>query len=115
MLNTTSKLNPDSAFVLPRLDHGRDDFTIIKEQRMKHRLEEINSIIKTQNYYDWLAEQKEQNSRSQATADPLWWRSQPCTHSASANATTALYAWTISLKMRKFVVFDARMPSTRIA
>lgn len=59
-----------SAFIVPRLGPGRrDDFTIIKEQRMKHRLEEINNAIKTQNYYDWLATQKEQS----VTADSIWW------------------------------------------
>jgi hypothetical protein len=72
LAGTASKLNPNSALVLPRLGHGRDDFTIIKEQRMKNRLEEINATIRTQNYYDWLASQKEQGSRLQDTADTLW-------------------------------------------
>jgi len=39
---------------------------------MKQRLEEINEIIKSQNYYEWLASQKEQESKSLIAADPLW-------------------------------------------
>ncbi|KAF2820707.1 hypothetical protein CC86DRAFT_333315 [Ophiobolus disseminans] len=59
------------AFILPRLGRGHDDFAIVKEQRMKQRLEEIDQIIKSQNYYEWLATQKEQESRSLIAADPL--------------------------------------------
>lgn len=61
------------AFVLPRVGHDRDDFEIIKEQRMRHRLEEINNIIKAQNYYEWLAAQKEEDSKTLIATDPLWY------------------------------------------
>jgi hypothetical protein len=42
---------------------------------MRRRLEEINSIIKAQNFYDWLTEQKEVGSRPALAPDPLWWHS----------------------------------------
>ncbi|KAF2033064.1 hypothetical protein EK21DRAFT_98394 [Setomelanomma holmii] len=60
-----------TALVLPRLGHGRDNFTIIKKERMKQRLVEINTIIKSQNFHDWLASQKEEGSKSSVPTDPI--------------------------------------------
>jgi hypothetical protein len=62
-------------FILPSTRGGRDDFAVIREERMRRRLEEINSIIKAQNFYDWLTEQKEVGSRPALGPDPLWWHS----------------------------------------
>ncbi|KAH7079951.1 hypothetical protein BKA63DRAFT_231237 [Paraphoma chrysanthemicola] len=60
-----------TAFVLPRYGRARDDFAIVKEQRMNQRLEEINTIIKSQHFHDWLASQKEEGSRSLLASDPI--------------------------------------------
>ncbi|KAH8728309.1 hypothetical protein GQ44DRAFT_702128 [Phaeosphaeriaceae sp. PMI808] len=38
---------------------------------MKQRLEEINTKIEAQNFYEWLAAQKEQNKKSLPATDPL--------------------------------------------
>jgi hypothetical protein len=40
---------------------------------MKQRLEDINNVIKTQNFYEWLADQKEQDSKCLVQTDPLWY------------------------------------------
>jgi E3 ubiquitin-protein ligase RHA2 len=60
------------AFVWPRGGGGHDGFAAIKEGRMKQRLEEINTTIKTQNFYDWLAEQKEHSTKTFSASDSLW-------------------------------------------
>jgi E3 ubiquitin-protein ligase RHA2 len=51
---------------------GHDAFEVVKEERMKQRLEEINNAIKSQHFYDWLASQKDLNPKSLLTTDPLW-------------------------------------------
>lgn len=61
------------AFIVPRLCHDRDEFAAIKAERMKQRLEEIDKVIKTQHYYDWLATQKEKNGESLLTTDAVWY------------------------------------------
>jgi len=60
-----------TAFIIPRLSHDRTDFAALKAERMKQRLDEIDSVIKTQHYYDWLATQKEKNGDSLLTTDPV--------------------------------------------
>lgn len=62
----------DRTFVMPRMSRQRERFAAIKAERMKQRLEEIDSIIKTQHFYDWLATQKERNGESLLTTDPVW-------------------------------------------
>jgi hypothetical protein len=40
---------------------------------MQQRLEEINKVIKTQNYYEWRTSQAEKNEKSLSASDPLWY------------------------------------------
>ncbi|OAL47197.1 hypothetical protein IQ07DRAFT_613824 [Pyrenochaeta sp. DS3sAY3a] len=54
--------------LLPRI--SRADDALEKEERTKMRLDELESIIKTQHFYDWLATQKEKNPGS-VTTDPI--------------------------------------------
>jgi hypothetical protein len=60
------------AFVWPRGGGGHDEFAGIKEGRMKQRLEEINTTIKTQKFHDWLAEQEEHKKKTLSASDSLW-------------------------------------------
>jgi hypothetical protein len=39
---------------------------------MQQRLVEINTIIKSQNFHDWLEAQKEGGSESLLASDPIW-------------------------------------------
>jgi hypothetical protein len=39
---------------------------------MKQRLEEINTRVKTQNFSEWLATQKEHDSKSLYDSESLW-------------------------------------------
>ncbi|KAJ4310388.1 hypothetical protein N0V94_008473 [Neodidymelliopsis sp. IMI 364377] len=43
-----------------------------KEERMQKRRDELESNIKTQHFYDWLATQKEKHPDSGLTTDPVW-------------------------------------------
>jgi hypothetical protein len=62
-----------SAFILPRCARGGESFSAIKGQRMQQRLEEINKVIKTQNYYEWRTSQpSEKDSKTFLAPDPLW-------------------------------------------
>jgi hypothetical protein len=62
-----------SAFILPRFARGGESFSVMKGQRMQQRLEEINKVIKTQNYYEWRASQQpEKDLKTFLAPDPLW-------------------------------------------
>jgi hypothetical protein len=39
---------------------------------MQKRRDELESNIKTQHFYDWLATQKEKHPDSELTTDPVW-------------------------------------------
>jgi hypothetical protein len=58
--------------VLPRIIRVSVTSEVINEDRMKRRLDEINSVIKTHNFYDWLASQRELNPQSLVTSDTVW-------------------------------------------
>jgi hypothetical protein len=104
------------AFVLPRIGPDRESFASIKERRRRQRLEDINDILKAQNYYEWRAAQKEEDSRDSIAIDPLWYdHLYTFSQSAPANVTTARFVSTTSLQMRRFAVFIVCMPSTPIA
>jgi hypothetical protein len=60
------------AFVWTRGSGDHDDFAATKEGRMKQRLEEINTTIKTQKFHDWLAEREEHNKKTLSASDSLW-------------------------------------------
>ncbi|KAH3949298.1 hypothetical protein HBH70_103790 [Parastagonospora nodorum] len=61
-----------AAFILPRFGRGGESFSAIKGQRMQQRLEEINKVIKTQNYYEWCTSQRsEKDSKTFLAPDPL--------------------------------------------
>jgi E3 ubiquitin-protein ligase RHA2 len=60
------------AFAWRRVGGYQDDFAVVKEGRMKQRLEEINTRVKTQNFGEWLASQKEHHSKSLYDSDSLW-------------------------------------------
>jgi E3 ubiquitin-protein ligase RHA2 len=56
--------------LLPRLSH--DDEAARKDERMQKRRDELESSVKTQHFYDWLATQKEKHPNSLLTTDPVW-------------------------------------------
>lgn len=62
-------INRRRGFLLPRM--VRDNDAVVRETRMKMRQDELESSIKTQHFYDWLATQKEQNPGSLHTTDPV--------------------------------------------
>ncbi|KAF1914130.1 hypothetical protein BDU57DRAFT_454511 [Ampelomyces quisqualis] len=59
------------AFVLLRINGGGDDFSLVKEERTKQRLEEIESIIRPRSFYDWSRERSRQQSKPSFPSDPL--------------------------------------------
>ncbi|OAL01503.1 hypothetical protein IQ06DRAFT_293579 [Phaeosphaeriaceae sp. SRC1lsM3a] len=57
------------AFVLPCVGFGQDDFAVIKEARMKQRLEDINGFVKAIVFSDWIAKQKKQQEKSETSLE----------------------------------------------
>ncbi|CAG5138422.1 uncharacterized protein ALTATR162_LOCUS355 [Alternaria atra] len=51
---------------------GLRDESQHKEKRWKTRQDELESHIKSQNFYDWLASQKEKCPDAPQPHDPLW-------------------------------------------
>ena len=68
-MSELTRSNRRRAFIVPRLVRGDAD---VKEQRLKTRQDELESHIKSQHFYDWLASQKEKNPESLQASDPLW-------------------------------------------
>ncbi|KAH7391147.1 hypothetical protein DE146DRAFT_680154 [Phaeosphaeria sp. MPI-PUGE-AT-0046c] len=63
-----------AAFVLPFVGFGHDDFAVIKEERMKQRLNDIDGIIKAQLFSECVAKRKERQTKSQTlfeSSEPL--------------------------------------------
>jgi E3 ubiquitin-protein ligase RHA2 len=61
--------NRRRAFIMPRIVQ---DEALVNEKRLKTRQDELESHIKSQHFYDWLAGQKEKNLGSLQASDPLW-------------------------------------------
>lgn len=78
------------ACIIPRFARGDDDFSTIKNERMKQRLEEINTIIKSQNFYEWLATQNEKGSKSRLGADSLWYLFSPLHFTSKITLNSAI-------------------------
>ncbi|KAG9383187.1 RING-finger-containing ubiquitin ligase [Pyrenophora tritici-repentis] len=55
-------------FIIPRLIHNE---STIKEERWQSRQNELDSHIKSQSFYVWLASQKEKNPASLQMSDPI--------------------------------------------
>ncbi|KAL5120443.1 hypothetical protein ACEQ8H_001733 [Pleosporales sp. CAS-2024a] len=60
-----------TAFVLPRFGRGGKSFSALQQERMKIRLEEIDKVIKTQNYCEWRSTQEEKDPDGLLASDPL--------------------------------------------
>lgn len=69
VLLTLIVINRRRGFLLPRL--VRDGDALMKEERSRMRRDELESSIKSQHFYDWLATQKETNPESLHTTDPV--------------------------------------------
>ncbi|KAF2627649.1 hypothetical protein BU25DRAFT_341004 [Macroventuria anomochaeta] len=69
LLMTLLILHRHRTYLLPGLTH--DVEAARKEERMKKRREELESNIKTQYFYEWLAAQKEKHPDSLLTTDPV--------------------------------------------
>lgn len=68
-LSELTNSNRHRGFLLPRL--VREELRV-RENRLKTRQEELESNIKSQDFCEWLASQKERKSGAHQMSDPLW-------------------------------------------
>ncbi|CAE7220116.1 RING-finger-containing ubiquitin ligase [Pyrenophora teres f. teres] len=61
-------INRRRGFIIPRLIHNE---STIKEESWQSRQNELDSHINSQNFSDWLANQKEKNAALPQMADPI--------------------------------------------
>ena len=68
-LSKLTNSNRRRGFIIPRLMCNE---SAIKEEKWQSRQNELDSHIKSQDFHEWLASQKEKNPTSLQITDPLW-------------------------------------------
>jgi len=68
-LSKLTNSNRRRGFIIPRLMCNE---STIREEKWQSRQNELDSHIKSQDFHEWLASQKEKNPTSLQITDPLW-------------------------------------------